>query len=121
MSCPASPSVFTIFTGNAKTMYLKAAQAECGIVGDPLSLDAVEEIDIALPNADGTFAHLLLTEGDIIVTDPAILGKFSAAIASDVSALLQPGELQSFDVTFTFAGKPFTVRYFNCLSVFEND
>jgi hypothetical protein len=36
-----------------------------------------------------------------------------------ISALLNLGELQNFDVTFTISGQVFTVRYFQALSVFE--
>lgn len=115
MNC--APNVFSIFTGDDKTMYLKAVNAGCST--DPLDLTSCTEIDIALPNADGTFTHLLLSEDEVIVASPAILGKFSAAIDSGVSALLNPGELQSFDVTFTIASKEFTVRYQGVLSVYE--
>lgn len=108
---------FTIFTGDSKTMPLKAVLGTC--TGGPLDLTSCTEIDVALPNADGTFAHRLLSDGDVQITAPALLGKFTCTIPSDVSALLQPGELQNVDVTFTIAAKEFTVRFFAALSVFE--
>lgn len=108
---------FTIFTGDAKTMSLKAVYAE-GF--NPLDLTACTEIDIALPNADGTFTHQLLTASKVVIGSPANLGNFSTPIDSATSALLNIGELQNVDVTFTIASKPFTVRFSQALSVFES-
>lgn len=110
-------NTFTIFRGDAKTIYLKAMNAGCN--SDPLDLTSCTEIDLALPNADGTFTHLLKSEGNVVVTSPAVLGKFTAPISSDNSILLQPGEFQNLDITFTIAGKIFTVPFFQALSVFE--
>lgn len=110
------PTVFTIFTGDDKTMNLKAVYEENG---DPLDLTGCDEIDIALPNADGTFKHLLLTLGDVVIVTPVLLGKFMATIGSAASALFKVGELQNFDVTFTISDKEFTVRYYNCLTVLQ--
>lgn len=111
---------FVIFTGDEKTMNLKAVLGNCGSdYGDPLDLTSCTEIDIALPNADGTFKHLLLSEDEVEITSPAILGKYSALITTEVSELLNPGELQSFNVTFTIAGVIETVKYVQALSVLE--
>lgn len=110
---------FSIFTGDDKTMPLKAVLGSC--TGGPLDLTSCTQIDVALPNADGTFAHRLLTEEDVAIVSPALLGKFTCSIPSDVSALLNPGELQNIDVTFTIAAKEFTVRFFAALSVYERD
>lgn len=112
-------NVFTIFTGDAKTLPLKAVTGSC--FGDPLSLADCSEIDVALPNADGTFTHLKKSEDDVTITSPAVLGKFTAVISSEVSAVLNPGVEQSIDVTFTIASKEMTVRFLNCFSVFERD
>lgn len=112
-----TPNTFSIFRGDNKTIYLKAVNEGCN--SDPLDLTSCTEIDIALPNADGTFTHLLFTEGDVVIPTPKLLGKFNAPISSEVSALLNPGELQNLDVTFTIAGQEFTVRFFQALSVFE--
>lgn len=108
---------FTIFTGDDKTMPLKVVQGSC--TGGPLDLTTCTEINVALPNADGTFSHRLLTLGQVAIVSPALLGKFTCAIPSIVSALLQPGEAQSIDVTFTISARPFTVRFYQALSVFE--
>lgn len=114
--CDPTPESFEIFRGDAKTLFLKAAYRN----GDPLNLSGCTEIDIALPNADGTFTHLLLTEDQVAVTPPSLLGKFSAAISSEISELLELGEFQNFDVTFTFSDELIlTVRYSQGLSVFE--
>jgi hypothetical protein len=112
---PTGP--FVIFTGDDKTMSLKAAYT---VSGNPVDLTSCTAIDVALPNADGTFLHLTLT-GGVAITSPAVLGQFTAAITTVQSALLQPGELQDFDVTFTISTKRNTVRYYQALSVFENN
>lgn len=117
MTC--TPPVFTIFTGDAKRIYLKAVNIGCDT--DPLDLTSCTAIDIALPNADGTFTYLTLADGDVTIASPAILGKFNALISSDDSALLNPGELQNIDVTFTILAKEMTVRFYQALSVFERD
>ncbi len=110
-------NIFTIFTGDDKMMNLKAVYQENL---DPLDLTECTEIDLVLRNADGTLKHLLLSEDEIAIVTPADLGKFTAAITAEVSALLMVGELQSFDVTFTIADAKTTVRYQNALSVFQN-
>lgn len=111
-------NTFTIFTGDSKTLNLKAVYKESG---DPLDLTSCTEIDIALPNSDGTFKHLLLSEDEVEITSPALLGKFSAAISSEDSALLNIGVLQNIDVTFTIGGKEFTVRYYEALTVYQRN
>lgn len=108
---------FSIFTGDSKTIFLKAIYAENF---SPLDLTDCTEIDIAIPNFDGTFTHLLLSTDDVAVTSPAILGQFTGAITSEESLLFLPGEFQNIDVTFTISGAVMTVRYFQALSVFEN-
>jgi len=117
MSC-SPQNIFTIFLGNAKTMNLKALYS--GNL-NPLDLTSCAEIDVSLPNADGTFLHLLLSLAEVVITSPAVLGQFTAPITSVQSALLNLGELQNFDVTFTISGNPMTVRYASALSVFETD
>lgn len=108
---------FMIFTGDDKTMFLRALNAGCN--SDPLDLTSCTEIDIALPNSDGTFSHRKLSLSQVVITSPAILGKFSAAIPGSVSAVLNIGEFQNVDVTFTIASNVFTVRFYQALSVFE--
>lgn len=110
-------NVFSIFTGNAKTMFLKAVNTGCN--SDPLDLTSCTEIDIALPNQDGTQTHLKLSDSEVLIATPAVLGKFSASVGADVSAALAIGEFQTFDVTFTIGSEIFTVPYVNALSVFE--
>lgn len=110
--------VFTIFTGDTKTMSLKVIYAESG---NPLDLTDCTAIDVALPKADGTFAHLTLAGGDVVITTPVLLGNLTALVQSAVSALLNVGEFQNVDVTFTIGGKPMTVRFFQALSVYQRD
>lgn len=109
---------FSIFLANAKTMFLRAMNAPCN-GGDPLDLTYCSEIDVQLPNQDGTFTHLKLSLGQVLVTQPPVLGKFQVPITALVSAALNQGELQNFDVTFTILGEVFTVRYYQALSVYE--
>ncbi len=116
MTC--APNIFSIFTGDAKTMSLRALYQESG---QPLDLTAATEIIVRLPNADGTTLLLKLTLGAVSITSPAVLGNFTALITALQSALLNIGEGQSFDVTFTISGNPFTVRYYAALSVFEQE
>ncbi len=111
-------NVFTIFTGDDKTMNLKAVYEENG---DPLDLTDCTEIVVALPLATGAFQQLKLSEDEVTIATPAILGKFSAPVESAVSDLLNIGELQNVDVTFTIAAKAITVRFYQALSVFERD
>ena len=117
VSNPTSP-VFTIFKGDAKTLPLKAIYAE-GF--SPLDLTSCTEIAIALPNQDGTFTTLLLSTSQVAITSPAVLGQFTALISSINSLLLNSGELQNLDVTFTISAEVFTVRYYACFSVYEVD
>lgn len=109
-------NVFSIFQGDDKVMSLKAIYAENG---DPLDLTSCTEIDVALPNADGTFAHRLLSTGQVAITSPALLGKITCPISAAVSALMNLGELQNLDVVFTIASKKTTVRFASALSVFQ--
>lgn len=115
-SCP-SPNIFTIFTGDKKTMNLRIAYA----TGLPVDLSACTEISVSLPNADGSFRHLTLGGAKVTITSPAILGQFAAIVDEIASALLNIGEGQNVDVTFTISAIPFTVRFWGALSVFERD
>lgn len=117
-SCCPAPSVFTIFLGDAKTMSLKAAYAE---TGDPVDLTSCTAIVVSLPAQAGAPLQLTLASGAVVISSPTNLGKFTAALTSVQSALLNVGELQNFDVTFTIGGNPFTVRYYQALTVLEND
>jgi hypothetical protein len=110
--------VFSIYLGDAKTMFLKTVLSAC-TGSDPLDLTSCAEIDVALPKADGTLKHYLLSEGAVVITAPAVLGKFSVAIDAAVSVLLNVGEFQDFTVTFTIAGVKFSVGYSRALSVFQ--
>lgn len=109
---------FSIFLGDKKTMALKVVNDTCCDDG-PLDLTSCTEIDVALQNQDGTIAHRLLTTGQVAITSPAVLGKFTVPISAVVSALLNVGQFQNFDVTFTIAGEISTVRFSKGLSVFE--
>lgn len=110
--------VFVVFTGDHKTLSMRAFYAD---YGGPLDLTGASEIALTLTNADGSFTVLLFSLGQISIDGPAILGLFSANISSIVSAALNIGELQNFDVTFTIGGKTFTVRYYQSISVFQSE
>ncbi len=114
------PNTFVIFLGDDKTLYMKAINASCTNT-DPLDLTDCTEIVVRLPYADGSIKELKLSEEEVEIQLPVVLGKFFADIESDVSELLNPGELQDVDVTFTIASKEFTVRFPQALSVFERD
>lgn len=111
---------FTIFTGDQKSLPLRIAYAS----GIPVDLTSVSEIVVNLPNADGTFLQLKYTLSEVTIVTPATTGQFKAAITAAQSALLNIGELQDIDVTFTigdlvFNSEPFSVRFSQALSVFE--
>lgn len=108
-------NVFNIFTGDAKTIYLKALNSTCDGL-EPLDLTYIDSIAIFLPKADGTLLELA---GEI--TGPAVLGKFSADISEEDSALLNVGQFQDFSVSFTGEATKFTVKYEGALSVSEVD
>lgn len=108
---------FTIYLGDRKTIFLKAINES--VTGDPLDLTNCTEIDIALPLATGEFQHLLLSADKVVITDPPVLGKFSAEILSDVSLLMNPGVGQDLNVTFTINSEVFTVGFVRALNVLQ--
>lgn len=110
---------FSIFQGDNKTMYLKAVNSACGGTGDPLDLTSCTEIVVNLPNADGTITQRKLSLAQVTITSPAALGKFSLLISSAISLVLNVGEFQNVDVTFTISGQIFTVPFLAALSVYE--
>jgi hypothetical protein len=119
MNCSSSQlPVFSIYLGDAKQMNLAAIYSD---FGGPLDLTSCTEIVINLPNEDGTFLQLKLSTADVTIQTPEVLGKFYATITALQSALLNVGELQTFNVTFTISGQVFTVPYVNSLSVFETE
>jgi hypothetical protein len=111
-------NVFQIFTGDDKVLSLKAIKANNG---DPLDLTGATEIVLALPKADGSLLRLKLSDEQIEIVDSPVLGKIAATITADDSALLNPGVLQSFNVTYTIGAEIVTVAYKNCFSVYERD
>lgn len=112
------PNIFSIFLGNAKTIYLKLIKDDCCGNG-PVDLTNCTEIVVALPNADGSFTNLKLSSSQVSIASPKVLGAFSAPISAVNSALLNVGEQQNLDVTFTIGVEVFTVRYAQCFTVLE--
>jgi hypothetical protein len=108
--------VFSIFQGDAKTLSLKIMYADSY---DPVDLTNCTQIVVNLLNEDGTVTALELTNNQISITSPPVLGKFQAPISSEVSALLNLGEFQNIYVTFTIGSQVFTVPYLKQFSVFE--
>ena len=117
MQC-TQQNVFAIYLGDSQPLNLKALYASDL---SPLDLTSCTEIDISLPNADGSFSHLLLSLDQVSIVSPPVLGGFGSPSASigSISALLNVGELQTFTVAFTISGAKQTVAYVNALSVFE--
>ncbi len=110
-ACGCAQNVFKIWQGDEKTMNLGAISRGC--TTGPLDLTSCTGITVALPAADGTFVDIAG-----VIDSPNLLGKFHVPIAAEDSALLAPGELQSFTAQFTFSGEIVTGEYSNCLSVF---
>jgi hypothetical protein len=115
---PDDSKVFTIFQGDAKVMSMALTNDDAD-GGGPVDLTNCTQINIYLPNADGTFTALQKSTGAVVVTSPPVLGKFTANISAATSALLNVGELQNIDVTFTIGTEIFTVQYERSLSVFQ--
>ncbi len=107
--------VFKIFLDDHSTMFFRVVDKAF----NPIDLSSCSEIVVNLANADGTYKQLKKSTGDVAITSPAVLGKFYAPILSGVSLLLNVGELQDVDVTFTISGQTFTVPFKQALSVFE--
>lgn len=107
---------FVIFTGDQKPMNLKAIYAESL---NPLDLTNCTEIAIRMPLASGSFQTLLLSDDEVEIVSPAVLGKFTAFIETALSDLLNVGEFQSIDVTFTIDDDVTTVRYVQALTVLQ--
>lgn len=115
--CSPTPNVFTIYTGDDKTMNLKAVFAGSFT---PYDLTDCTEISVKLPYQDGTFVELKLSDSKVAITSPAILGAFTVTISEIVSTLLKIAEFQTFEVTFTIGGLKNTISYFNALTVIQN-
>lgn len=116
MNCECAPAVFEIFTGQDKTMNLRAAYPATGL---PLDLTTCDEISVALPNADGTFTDLLLSANQIAITSPANLGMISVTIPAAISALLNVGVGQTIFANFTISGLVTIVRFLQAFTVIE--
>lgn len=111
------PCPFSIFLGDTKTMYLRAVNVMLGLL--PLDLSDCSEIEVRLPLADGTTEVRKLSDSEVVIASPPVLGQFSCPIPDDVSDLLNVGELQTFPVTFTIGESVFTVSFERALSVFQ--
>jgi hypothetical protein len=107
---------FEIFLSDDRTQSLKALY-DCTFL--PVDLTSCTEINVQLPLALGGFTQLLLSAGQVAISSPAVLGEYAVSIPPSVSELLNVGALQDFYVTFTISGKPFTLRYFQGVSIFE--
>lgn len=115
MICQDS-NLFSIFTGDAGVMNLRAVYAS-GLA--PLDLTSCTAINVQLPLAAGGFLPLTIGTGEVTISGNPLLGAFTATISSVHSALLNIAELQSFYCTFTISGQLMTVAFTNALSVFE--
>lgn len=112
--CSSVPNVFTLATGDDGVMSLRAVYQQTLA---PLDLTSCSEINVQLPNADGTFLSLTIAGSAVAITSPAVLGAFTATISAAQSALLLVGTLQNFAVTFTISSKKMTVWFYNSLTV----
>ncbi len=112
-------NVFSIFTGDAKAMNLKAIYADSF---NPLDLTSCTEIVVSILNADGSYSQFKFSESEVTIGSPEVLGNFSvtAAAMGAASSLFAVGELQNFTVAFTISSLVQTVEYLNCFSVFQS-
>jgi hypothetical protein len=112
---PFPTPVFRIFLGDASTMFLRVVDQ----FYNPVDLTNCSQIVVNLLNADGSVTQLELSASQVSITSPPSIGNFSVPISSAVSALLNVGELQDVDVTFTISGQIFTVPFVQALSVLQ--
>lgn len=112
-----NPNSFEIFTGEDKTMVLRAAFKATGL---PLDLTDCTAIVVNLPNADGSIAALTLASGKVVIEDPLNYGQISVTIVNAVSALLNVGPRQNIDVDYTIGGLITTVRFWGGLTVLQS-
>lgn len=115
-TCEGLPS-FPIFQGDIATVELKVAPSL--IVNDPMDITDATEIVVNLLKSDGTILQLKLSTGGVVAIVEGILGKFSVLISVINSALLNVGEFQTFDVTFTIDSVVTTIPFIGALSVFQ--
>jgi hypothetical protein len=113
-----APKPFSIFLGDAKTMPMKLVYQQNG---NPFDLTDCTEIVVNIQNTDGSYTQLKLSLTEVAITSPPTNGRLTDTITSEESALLNVGENQNVDVTFTISSNPMTVRFWNALSVFEVD
>lgn len=116
MTTNACANVFEIFNNQDKTMSMSVVYQGTNF---PLDLTSCTEINVALPNADGTYTNLLLSLSQVTIVSPANLGRISVPISKTVAALLNVAVLQNIDVAFTISGLVTTVRFFQALTVIE--
>lgn len=110
-------NTFLIYLGDAKTMPLKALYTE---TGDPVDLTSCTEIVVNLPlAANAGFLQLKYSLGQVNITSPPVLGKFTVPISAANSVNLNPDIEQNIDVAFTISGNTFTVRFYKALTVRE--
>jgi hypothetical protein len=98
-------------------MSMRTAYQQSGL---PLDLTSCSEINVALPNADGTTTNLLLSDSQVVITSPAVAGQFAVPITHEVSSLLNVGDFQNVDVAFTISGLITVVRFWQALTVLES-
>jgi hypothetical protein len=116
-NCNCAPNIFEIFTGQDKDMSMRVVSQPGNL---PLDLTDCTEIDVAIPNADGTFTNLLLSMSQVSITSPPIAGQFVVTITNEESILFNVGLRQNIDVALTISGLITIVRFFQAFSVLES-
>lgn len=107
---------FTIFQGDSEIMSLAALYLNSLT---PYDLTECTEIVVSMPKSDGSILELFLSEDEVEIVEPAVLGRILVTIDEESSALLRVGEFQNVDVTYTIAGKENTVRFERALTVLQ--
>lgn len=115
MNCQNGTPVFTIFLGDQKIINMRLAYPETGL---PFDLTSATNINILLPNADGSTS--IISGGSVTIVSPPTSGQFYATILSAVSALLRVGEFQDILAQVTISGNQQTYRFPSCLSVYQS-
>lgn len=108
--------VFEMFQGDDTPLPLKAMYQN---TFNPLDLTDCTEIVVNITNTDGTVQQFKLTNNDVVISGDPKLGMFVVNWTTLISANFMVGPLQNIDVAFTIDGEITTIRYYNCLSVFQ--
>jgi len=95
-----------IIQGSKGQITVRLYQGANGVIGDPIDLTGITEIESCFDNADGTELSLLETTGGIVILGSPLLGKIQLVFTSAQTALLAIVEHETLELKLTYAGDP---------------